>query len=148
MKKILFLMTMLSICTIGMAQNNWKVQATNGKLVDVPKVTVISTANATATHVDSIVIADNTAGIITVWGVGAATTGKSIAGGLAYRYSKASGTLTIATADTLCAVTADASLSGGLFALAATASNNAQLKATGKASTAIRWRFTVLQHPN
>lgn len=146
--KLFMIIACSLLATSVMAQNNLKVKATNGTLVDIPKKTVITTTNATATHVDSIVIADNTAGIITITGVGAAATGKSISGAMMYRYSKASGTLTIATADTLCAVTADASLSGGLFALAATASNNAQLKATGKASTTVRWRFLVLQTPN
>jgi len=148
MKKAIFVSIMLMCSMFSIAQNNLKVRATNGSLVDAPKKTVITTTNATATHVDSIVIADNTAGIITISVVGAAATGKSIAGVLAYRYSKSSGTLTVETADTLVAVTADASLSGGLFALAATASNNAQLKVTGKAATSVRWRVLVLQHPN
>jgi hypothetical protein len=147
MKKFLFIATLILISMTGMAQNNGQVRTTKGKLIDVPKQSRITTTNATATHVDSIVIADNTAGIITIYAVGAAATGKSISGAMSYRYSKASGTLTVATADTLVAVTADASLSGGLFALAATASNNAEIKATGKAATTVVWRFSVLQHP-
>lgn len=131
-----------------MAQNNWTVKATNGKLVQAPKLVVLTTTNATATHVDSIVIADNTAGIITIEGVGAVpTTGKAITGVLTYRYSKSSGTLTVGTVVSEVPVIADTEVSGGTFALAATASNNAQLKATGKASTTVRWRFLILQHP-
>lgn len=131
------------------AQNNWKTRATNGKLIEAPKLTVITTTNATATHVDSIVIADNTAGIITIEGVGAVpTTGKAITGVLVYRYSKSAGTLTIGTVTSVVAIVADTEVSGGTFALAATASNNAQLKATGKASTTVRWRFNVFQTPH
>ena len=123
------------------------IRTISGRLAVAGKTSTVTTTDATATHIDSAVIADNTAGIITVQAVGYATNGDGITGKQIVRYSKKAGVLTLGTPANELAIVADTGLSGGTFSMAATPSNNFQVKVTGKAATTVKWRCVVTQSP-
>jgi hypothetical protein len=135
----------LSLAAFNVTAQMQQLKTIQGKVVNYGKVGTLTTADATATHIDSIVIADNTAGLIEVSVVGQSTAGDGVTAKVIYRYKKVSGTLTLSAATNIMAAVVDTNLSGATFALAATATNNAQLKVTGKAATSVKWRSLIVQ---
>lgn len=119
------------------------IKATSGKLIPYGRISTLTTTNATPVIVDVLTIADNSAGVIEVTVSGSSAAGDGVTGRLIYRYKKVSGTLTIATADTVSTITVDSNVSGAGFALAADGSNNAKLTLTGKSSVTIKWRAVI-----
>ncbi len=142
---LVFFSFIMALSFSASAQNNRYVKTDKGKYAEVGKTTILTTTNATATHIDSIVIADNTAGIVTAEIVGAATNGDAVTGKQIFRYKKTAGTLTLGTAANILAIVADAGITGGTFAYNVTATNNLQIKVTGAAATTVRWRSTITQ---
>lgn len=136
----LFLMVSVSVSAQKM---QYVKTSPSGKSVAEGRFDTLTTFNATPVIMDTMAITDNSAGIIEVTAVGASAAGDGITGKLVYRYHKASGTLTVATADTISTITADTGLSGGTFALAATSYGNTKLTVTGKASVTVRWRSQI-----
>lgn len=146
-KIFLSIFLMMSISLTTLAQNQ-SIKSTTGKLIPYGRIDTLTTFNATPVIMDTYTISNNTSGIIEVTVAGSTAAGVGATGKLIYRYTKASGTLTIATADTASAVTVDGGLSGAGFALAVDGSNNAKLTITGKASTTIKWRSVMVQYKN
>lgn len=145
MKNIKLLICSL-ICMAAMATASAQVKyfkTVDGKFVPAGQIDTSRTLDATPVIAANMTIANNTGGIVEVTVVGSTTAGEVITGKLIYRYKKASGTITVATADTASAITADAALSGATFAVAANASNNLKLTLTGKASKTILWRWEI-----
>lgn len=143
--KNLLILAMFSIMAFSTAtaQKMQYVKTTSGKNIAAGRFDTLTTFNATPVVMDTLAITDNTSGIIEVTVVGQAATGDGITGKLIYRYKKVSGTLTVGTADSASAITADTALSGGTFALAANSYNNAKLTVTGKASVNVRWHSSI-----
>lgn len=140
-------LSMIAICfSVCVSAQMQFVKTSAGKLVNYGRVDTLTTFNATPVIIANLTITDNTAGIVEITAIGTAATGDAITGKLIYRYKKVSGTLTVATADTASAITADTALSGGTFAAAANGSNNLKLTVTGKASVNVRWRTVITPH--
>lgn len=140
-KLILSALFAIALSVAASAQNQ-SLRTTSGKLIRF-RVDTLTTFNATPVIMDTIGITDNTAGILEVTVVGASAVGDGITGKLIYRFKKVSGTLTVATADTASAITADTNLSGGTFAVATTSYGNAKLTVTGKSAVTVRWRSVI-----
>lgn len=141
----LLLIGLLCLASFSVSAQMLQVKTTTGKVVNYGKVGTLTTTDSVATHIDSIKIADNTAGLIEVYVVGQSTAGYGVTAKVIYRYKKVSGTLTLSAATNIMAAVVDTNLSGATFALAATATNNAQLKVTGKAATSVKWRSIIVQ---
>ncbi len=107
----------------------------------------VTTTNATATKVDTINIDEDEIGTIQVIVIGLKSDGSAaITGSKSYRYAKASGSLTLATAtiNPTDSLVVDTGVSGATFAASAS-DDNIVVKVTGKASTTIYWRVIVKQ---
>ncbi len=141
MKKLVLFLVLAAFAFIGNAQT---VKNVNDAGTLSKKVT---TTNATATKVDTINVATNEIGSIEVKVIGLKSDGSAaITGSKTYRYAKASGTLTLATAtiNPTDSLVVDTGVSGATFAASAS-DNNIVVKVTGKASTTIYWRVVVRQ---
>lgn len=112
-----------------------------GKVIPAGSWQRDTTTDATPKITDTLIVGNNSAGLIEVSAVGVTSAGEAVTAKLIYRYAKASGTLTIASAANISAVAADTALSGATVAAAATADNNIKVTITGKASKTIRWRL-------
>jgi hypothetical protein len=142
MKKLVLILVLAAFSFAGFSQT---VKNVNPAGLISKKVT---TTNATATKVDTIAVATNEIGTIVVSVVGLKSDGSAaITGTKSYRYSKASGTITIATAtiDPEDSLVVDTGVSTSTFAASASSDNNILVKVTGKASTTIYWRVIVKQ---
>lgn len=148
--KILLLSLTILFSVASSAQNHTtqRIRTTAGNLINYGRVDTLTTFNATPVVIDTLAITDNTVGIIEVTVAGSTSAGVGATGKLIYRYAKAAGTLTVATADSASAVTVDSGISGAGFALAANTYNNAKLTITGKSSTTIRWKSVMTPYIN
>lgn len=145
--KILLLFSFVLCSFAGSAQMQY-LKSTSGKLIPYEKIKTVTTTNATPVIIDTIPVANNTAGIIEVTVCGSSAAGDGVTGKLIYRYSKAAGTLTVSSATAASAVTADTNVSGATFALAANSNNNAKLTITGKSGVTIKWRSVIAPYYN
>jgi hypothetical protein len=142
MKKFLALIVLFSAFVFAGNSQTLKKVNTAGQIVKS-----LTTTNATATKVDSITVATNEIGTITISVVGLKSDGSAaISGTKTYRYSKAAGTLSLATAtiDPEDSLVVDSGVSGATFA-ASTSNDNILVKVTGKSSTTIYWKVIVKQ---
>ena len=102
-----------------------------------------TTTDSTLAHADSVVVADNTGGLVELTIVGHSAAGDAITGKHIYRYKKASGTLTLGSAANTSATVVDAGLGTSTYTFAGTATGNLQLKIKGKLSTSVKWRWRI-----
>lgn len=108
-------------------------------------IKTLTTTDATATKVDSLVITANEVGFITIKAVGySADSVAAVTGIRTYRYTKVDGTLTLGSVIETQAPVADTKVSGATFTAVAS-SNNIVIKATGKADVSMNWYFITKQ---
>jgi hypothetical protein len=146
MKKLLFIsLLFLSFSAVTHSQTVTVFNSNVGEALSKR----VTTTNATATQIDSIAVANDEVGVITVKILGYRTdsTG-AVTGTKTYRYTKVAGTLTVGSViqnptDTL---VADTPLTGATFTVTATSSNNLIIKVTGKASKTIYWISFIKKH--
>lgn len=150
--KIFFLaMTMIMACTAEAQTKQGvmlKISLTNGKLANFGQDIKLTTPDATPVIADTMAIADNSAGLIEVYGSGSSAAGDGVTGKLIYRYHKSAGTITLGSATSASAIVADTNVSGATFAVAATASNNLKLTVTGKSALPVQWHLLMNQFRN
>jgi len=144
-----FACTVIMLASISTVSAQMQYQKSiGGKLIPIGELGVTTTTNATPVIIDTVAVADNTAGIFEVAVSGSSAAGDGVTGKLYYRYKKVSGTLTLATAEVASAIVADTNVSGATFALASTSFGNAKLTLTGKAAVTIRWRTLIKPYYN
>jgi hypothetical protein len=150
MKSLKFLICSMLVlaCSLSLSAQIQYQKTISGKLVPVGKIATYTTANATPVVIDTLAIADNSAGIMEIVAVGSTTAGDGVTGKLYYRYKKVAGTLTVATAEVASAIVADTNVSGATFAFAATSYGNGKLTITGKAALSIKWRTLIKPYYN
>ncbi|MBK7885122.1 MAG: hypothetical protein IPJ81_16055 [Chitinophagaceae bacterium] len=140
MKKILFL---AAITCLSLSSFSQKLINRNITELEIKNLT---TTNATATKVDSLVITPNEVGFITIKAVGfSADSVAAVTGIRTYRYTKVAGTLTLGSVIETQAPVADTKVSGATFTAVAS-SNNIVIKATGKADVSMKWYFITKQY--
>jgi hypothetical protein len=133
MKKFLLLITLSLFTVAGFSQSTFYTRNLTEKFQKA-----VTTTSATATHIDSTVIAANEAGIfeLRVIGYNEANSTTYI-GFKRFNYKKVAGIDTIAFA------ALDSSVVTGIgsanFTFTATAGNNLQVKVVGAASTTVKW---------
>jgi hypothetical protein len=102
-----------------------------------------TTTNATATTVDSVIIAPGEVGFITIKAVGVTTdTASGVTGIRTYRFKKTlAGALTLGTAVETQAIVADSEIPGGTFAASASSpAGNILIKVTGYTNKTVYWK--------
>jgi hypothetical protein len=142
MKKLFLILTMLSIAFLSEAQIG-QVKTITGKLITLGKESRVTTTDSTLTAIDSLVLSNNSGGIVEVSVVGVDTAGNTITGKIIYRYKKVASTLTLASGSNISALSADAALSPATFTFTASSANNLLLSIKGKLATSIRWRWRL-----
>lgn len=141
---IIFLMVAFTITVQAQVGTPLYARTTTGKLVKVGQFNTKTTTDSTLTIMDTVAISDNSAGLIEVAVVGLDSLGNGVTGKQIYRYHKAAGTLTLASATNISTAVTDAGLGTATYTFTATSSNNAQLKIKGKLTYTVHWRSQIL----
>ena len=109
-------------------------------------IKTLTTTNATATKVDSLVITPNEVGFITIKAVGfSADSVAAVTGIRTYRYTKVDTVLTLGSVIETQAPVADTKVSGATFTAVAS-DDNIVIKATGVADVTMNWYFITKQY--
>ena len=87
-----------------------QIKTVSGRLIPYGSIATTVTTDSTLRVIDSIVVVNNTGGIIEVTVVGSSTAGDAITGKQIFRYKKASGTITLSSATNILATVVDAGL--------------------------------------
>jgi len=115
------------------------------KGVNIPEtaVTTFTTTDSVTTTAQTIVIDNNSVGIIEVYALAyAKDIGDGITANKIVRYKKELGTLTLGSTTDILATEADTGLSGASVSFS-TASNNITIRVKGKLATTVTWRLIV-----
>lgn len=120
-----------------------QIKTVSGRLIPYGSIATTVTTDSTLRVIDSIVVVNNTGGILEVTVVGSSTAGDAITGKQIFRYKKASGTITLSSATNILATVVDAGLGTATFSVSTTASGNIQVRVKGKDGTSVRWRSVI-----
>jgi hypothetical protein len=148
MKKFLFLaVSTLFMVAALTAQTTTRKTSTYHDYVNVnadeKTVTTFSTTGATLTTAQTITLASNSIGMLEIHVVGYSDSLKAaVTGSIVVRYKKPSGTLTLATSDTLSTFITDSALGAAAWSVAAV-SNNIAIKVQGDTGIPMTWYITV-----
>lgn len=143
----LFLIALVGLMVnISVQAQTMQLKATNGKLVTYAKIATKTTADSVTTVMDTLIIADNSAGLIEVTVLGSSTAGDGVTGKQIFRYHKSSGTLTLSSATNVSSIVTDTGISGATFTFSTNSNNNVQLTIKGKPSTTVNWRSQLTHY--
>ncbi len=140
MKKLLFAAIVICLSISAFSQ-----KLINRNITELD-IKTLTTTNATATKVDSLIITPNEVGFITIKAVGFSKDSVAAVTGIrTYRYTKVGGTLTLGSVIETQAPVADSKVTGATFA-AVSSGNNIVIKATGVADVTMNWYFITKQY--
>ncbi len=142
MKKTFLILSLLFSVALLQAQTqkNLKLTTANHKLFDYGQTATLTTTDSAVNVIDSIIIADDEAGIIEVQTVGFNDSlGLAVTGSKIMRYVKTAGTLTLGSATNTLASSTDAGLGTATWSVAAS-DDNIIVTVKGKLNYEVLWR--------
>ncbi len=142
MKKLLFL-SLLVISGFAISAQTLQFRTTNGKAVPYGRYQTTTTEDSALNTLDSMVIADNSAGLIEVSVVAADTSGNGVTGKQIYRYHKSAGTLTLSSATNISAIVTDTGLGTATYTFTKV-DDNLVLKVKGKHTVPVKWKALIV----
>ena len=133
----------ISFSLIAQSSPAQYVTSSKGKALSLGHFKSATTTDSTLSIHDTLAIADNTAGLLTVTVAAYDSLGDGVTSKVVYRYKKVAGTLTLAAGANISALVVDAGLGSATTTFTATASNNVQLKIKGKLNYTVKWKTLI-----